>query len=90
MTIYPILWEQLLLELNINAQENSKFSSWLVVAAGAAVASHPYIRVRLLRACVRVAVAEGFFLWSVTNLTTKDESTHRLHLYPLGGVFYSP
>ena len=28
-------------------EENSKFSSRLVVAAGAAVASHPYVRVRL-------------------------------------------
>ena len=37
----------MLLELNINVQENSKFSSRLVVPAGAAVASHPYVRVRL-------------------------------------------
>ena len=36
MTIYPILRELLLLELNINVQENLKFSSRLVVAAGAA------------------------------------------------------
>ena len=39
--------EFLLFELNINVQENSMFSSQLVVAAGAAVASHPYVRVRL-------------------------------------------
>ena len=37
MTIYLILRERLLLESNINVQENSKFSSRLVVAAGAAV-----------------------------------------------------
>ena len=37
----------MLLELNINVQENLKFSSRLVVAAGAAVASHPYVRMRL-------------------------------------------
>ena len=36
----------------INVQENSKFSSRLVVAAGATVASHPYVRVRLHRSLV--------------------------------------
>ena len=41
------LREQLLLELKTNVQENSKVSSLLVAAAGAAVASHPCVRVRL-------------------------------------------
>ena len=46
MTIYPKLRSNCYLSY---VQENSKFSSRLVVAAGTAVASHPYVRVRLYR-----------------------------------------
>ena len=48
MPIFQQFRELMLMQLNINVQENSQFSSRLVVATGTAVASHPYVRVRLL------------------------------------------
>ena len=47
-----------------------------------------FCMVVLLRAWVRVAVAEFFVICHCPNQGW--ESTHKLHLYPLGGVFYSP